>query len=227
MITPINALPHLSFESVALARIKCTFSAYGNYPNIARFFKQEKGNGEIVSLISMFEGNVTVWSVAPNEELKSFLLTLCPLTVFADEPCAVTLEIKGERLCAAIIKGRQGKSEHSFDTNTLYEQFKEEFSIERLPFIADASHRLRHKAAVCVTREFGAAFMQQGENIGYITGIVVSPNNRLEGQGSLLLKKLITCEKEMQIFSCFKKELLPFYIKNNFKEITPCVIGSI
>ena len=227
MITLVDFLPQISCESVALVRISCTFSAYGNYPNISRFFKQENENGEVISLISLLEGNVTVWSTAPDEELKAFILTLSPLSVFADEPCAKALGINGEKLCVAVRESILGKDIKSFDTNALYESFKNEFDLDRMSFIADASHRLRHAAAVCVTENFGAAFMQQSGDLGYITGISVERENRLRGQGSALLKRLITCEDKKKIYVCFKKELLPFYLKNDFEEITPCVIGSI
>jgi len=227
MITTVDTLPPITCESVALVRIRCTFSAYGNYPNIAHFFKQENESGEIISIVSQLDSNVTVWSTAPDEELKAFILTLSPLSVFADEPCAKALGVNGEKLCAAVRESILGKSIHSFDTNALYEFFKDEFDIDRLPFIADVSHRLRHGAAVCVTENFGAAFMQQSGDLGYITGISVTKESRQKGRGSELIEKLVSCGDNKKIYVCFKKELLPFYLKNNFKEITPCVIGSI
>lgn len=225
MISLVKILPDANGESAALARIKCTFSAYGNYPDIALFWEQTDENGNLISLISRLEENVTVWSEKVDDELESFIAALGAATVFADEPVAMALGITGKRLCAVAATGGTG-GYANISTDRLYSVFKQEFDIGRDSFIADVSHRLRHGAARCIAEDDSAAFMQLGESCGYITGVAVDKHRRKKGQGSALLSRLISGEGKIRIYACCSERVLPFYLKNNFVEITPCVIGS-
>lgn len=227
MITLINTLPEVAADSVALARIRCTFCAYGNYPDIALFWQQTDDSGELVAVLCSIDNNMTVWSRDADNELKAFISASGASTIFAEADVAQFLGIKGERLCAVMTLSSTGSTESTVNINTLYEIFKDEFDINRVEFIADISHRLRHGGGKCVIIENSAAFMQLSQSCGYITGVVVSAQNRLKGQGSALLSELLKTKKEIPVYACCSDKVLPFYLKNNFFKITPCVIGSI
>ena len=98
MIKLIDKLPKINKESVAVAKIECTFCAYGKYPKIALFWQQENENGEITALFSLLDGNLTVFAKEVNEELRLFLKALSPDTVFAEAETAESLGIKGEKV---------------------------------------------------------------------------------------------------------------------------------
>jgi hypothetical protein len=96
MIKLIDKLPKINKESVALARIECTFCAYGNYPQIALFWQQENESGEITALFSLLDGNLTLFAQGVNEELRLFIKALSPATV-------ISAEMESERFCRVVV----------------------------------------------------------------------------------------------------------------------------
>ena len=227
MITLISTLPEVEADSAVLARIKCTFCAYGKYPDIALFWQQTNDSGKIISLLCSFDNNMTVWSKSADAELKNFISAIRATTVFAEADVAASLGVRGDSLYAVMTLSGATDTKNIVNTDALYEIFKGEFNIVRAEFIADVSHRLRHGSGKCVIKENSAAFMQLSETCGYITGIVVAEKDRFKGQGSALLGELLELNKQMKVYACCSEKVLPFYIKNNFSKISPCVIGSI
>ena len=227
MICLTDKLPRVMAESVALARIKCTFAAYGNYPKIALFWVQTNEDGRVTAIISLMERTLNLYAENLNEELELFVKSQDFDLVFADKEIAEGLNLKGETFCAlkAVTNGEKG-NKNDINSREIYEIFKEDFSLNQLEFIADLSHRLRHDCAFCVKSESGAAVVQTAENLCLITGIAVDKTVRKKGEGSKILNEIKQNFKG-EIFVYCKMEVLPFYLKNSFEKIGFCVLGRI
>lgn len=227
MIKLIDKLPKINKESVAVAKIECTFCAYGNYPKIALFWQQENENGEIVALFSLLDGNLTVFAKEVNEELRLFLKALSPDTVFAEAETAESLGIKGEKVNVVRFFGSGNfEPQQNADLKRIFALFKKEFKLNGDEFIADLSHRLRHAAAFCVLKEKGAAVVQTAGENALITGICVENEGRKVGLGSEILGD-IKNSFSGTVYACCKDSVLPFYLKNSFEKTDTAIIGRI
>ena len=227
MIELVNKLPEIKEQGVALARIGCTFCAYGAYPKIALFWQQKNESGEITALFSLLDGHLTVFAREVNEELRLFIKALSPATVFAEEETAINLGVVGQRVNVVAFFSR-GNSPQGNQTNVrkIYNHFKNDFNVSETEFIADISHRLRHGAAFCVLKEKGAAVVQRAGDSALITGICVEKEGRKKGLGSEILKEIKTAFSG-RLYACCEDSILPFYLKNSFEQIGFCVIGRI
>lgn len=227
MIKLIDKLPKINKESVALARIECTFCAYGNYPQIALFWQQENESGEITALFSLLDGNLTLFARQVNEELRLFIKALSPATVFTEAKTAERLGVKGEQinvvrfLCSGTFKPQQNA-----DLKRIFDLFKKDFNINGDEFIADLSHRLRHGAAFCFLKEKGAAVVQTAGKNALITGICVENESRKAGLGSEILGD-IKNNFSGTLYACCNDSVLPFYLKNSFEKTDTAIIGRI
>ncbi len=227
MIKLIDKLPEIKEESVALAKIGCTFCAYGNYPKIALFWQQTNENGEITALFSLLDGNLTVFAKEVNEELRLFIKALSPATVFAEEKTAVSLGVVGERVnVVRFFCNGFHKPQKSVDLKRVFALFEKAFSLKKDEFIADLSHRLRHGAAFCVSKNGGAAVVQRAGENALITGICVESESRKAGLGSEILGD-IKNNFSGELYACCEDSVLPFYLKNSFEQIGYCIIGRI
>ena len=227
MIKLIDKLPEIKEESVALAKIGCTFCAYGNYPQIALFWQQENENGEITALFSLLDGNLTLFAQGVNEELRLFIKALSPATVFAEAKTAERLGVKGEQVnVVRFFCGGNYEPQKSADLKRIFALFKKDFNINGDEFIADLSHRLRHGAAFCVLKEKGAAVVQTAGENALITGICVESKDRKQGLGSEILGD-IKNSFSGTLYACCEDSVLPFYLKNSFEQIGYCIIGRI
>ena len=227
MICLTQNLPEIYAESVSLAKIKSTFSAYSNYPKIALFWVQTDNEGKATALLSLMEKNFCVYAQSVNEELSLFIKSQDFDLIFADEEVSNALGVQGEKVCALSFEAKgEEKNQTPINPREIYEIFKSEFKLNELEFIADLSHRLRHGSAFCVWQKTGAAVVQTAPKTAVITGIAVSKNERGKGVGSEILEKIKT-QTSGKIFVCCKEEVLPFYLKNSFKQIGFCKIGRI
>ncbi len=227
MIKLIDKLPRINKESVALAKIGCTFCAYGAYPKIALFWQQTNESGEITALFSLLDGNLTVFAQEVNEELRLFIKALSPATVFAEEETAINLGVVGQRVnVVAFFSRGNSPQENQTDVRKIYNHFKNDFNVSETEFIADLSHRLRHDAAFCVLKNEGAAVVQRAGNIALITGICVEKEGRKKGLGSEILKEIKTAFSG-RLYACCEDSVLPFYLKNFFEQIGFCILGRI
>lgn len=227
MIKLVDCLPETNAQSVALARIKCTFSAYPNYPKIALFWAQTDDEGRVNALLSLMERTLCVYAEGVNEELSLFIKSQDFDFIFADEQIADALFLRGERVCALRFEAN-GEEEAKEQTNPreIYEIFKNDFKLNELEFIADLSHRIRHGCAFCVRGENAAAVVQRAGKVFLLTGIAVKKEARGKGVGSEILNEIKTKAKG-EIFLCCEEKVLPFYLKNSFKQIGFCKIGRI
>lgn len=227
MIKLIDKLPKINEKSVALAKIGCTFCAYGNYPKIALFWQQERENGEITALFSLLDGNLTVFAREVDEELRLFIKALSPATVFAETKTAERLGVKGEEanvvrlFCSGFLKPQK-----SVELKRVFALFEKDFNLKKDEFIADLSHRLRHGAALCVLKEKGAAVVQTAGENGLITGICVDGESRKNGLGSEILED-VKNNFSGTLYACCKDSVLPFYLNNSFEKIGTAIIGRI
>lgn len=227
MISLVDKLPQISDDSVALARIKCTFSAYASYPSIALFWAQTNEGGKAIALLSLMDRALTLYAESVNEELLLFIKSQDFDFIFADEKIADALGVKGEKFCALkfMASGEETRQEKA-SPREIYEILKEDFKLNELEFIADLSHRLRHGCAFCVKKQNAAAVVQCADPLFLLTGIAVKKEARKTGIGSEILKEIKNKTKG-EIFLCCEKGVLPFYLKNSFKEIGFCKIGRI
>lgn len=231
MITRINELPKSGFCDPAGVKIRALFKAYGGGFEFCRFYEQRDNDGKPLAILSAYEGAVTV-SVentskeTARQELAAFLTAIGFSELICKEP--LLKEIPHEKIYAVTVENSESPAENTTpdviktaetqkdSLMTVYKIFQSAQSSElSLPpferWYADASHRLRHRAAKYCCKEEGAAFVYlDGEN-AYLAGIAVLPQFRKKGVGKEIFRELSKALQYKKLFAFCREPLLEFY----------------
>ncbi len=232
MITMVTELPNTPWFDTPLAKIHCSYSAYGNYGNLALFWQQTNNYGDVTAVLSLTDFDMCISeSTADLCELAEFVSVIAPKSIFTTLKTAVGLNLNILTNCTALeYKGKCSAPpcENTYEgVEALYNKLRFGFTLpEYEVFMADISHRIRHNACSYVTTKYGAAAILTAKNCAVLTGIAVEQSMRKNGIGSALLSRALSGIREKRILAVAEKDVLNFYIKNGFEVLEECALAE-
>lgn len=208
----------------ALVKTQCAYKAYKDYGNIAEFYHGINADGKVFALISKIDGYVNLWAEnEEREELLEFLHFLSPLGIFTSSVTAEFLNLKIKEECLVF------KIEPPYEDvfNNENKQPRELLNILRhglsIPdgdgFVADVTFRTLHGCSYFVTENDGGGLLFTGDTDAIINGIAVAKENRSKGQGSRIIKLLLSRAQNKNVYACCTEKNKEFYLKNGFSLI--------
>ena len=217
-----DRLPQICDAS--LVKTECAYKAYKDYPNIAEFYHGVNAKGKVFALISKIDGYVNLWAQEEHrQELCEFLRFLSPMGIFTDTHTADYLNLKIKEECLVF------KTLPPYESifNNENKQPRELLNILRqglsIPdgdgFVADVTFRVLHGCAHFVTENNSGGLLFTGDNNAIINGIAVARDNRGKGQGSRIVKLLLSRAQNKNVYACCTEKNKGFYLKNGFSLI--------
>lgn len=205
-LSPINA------PCAEAVKINCLFACYSD---IALFWRQNND----AAVISMLDGNMTVFNKSADlEELREFINIISPSSVFSDADTLTSLFGDSfHQVCVV-------RSEHSFDSDIISDALSSNqvynlLDVDGLSlpdyehFAVDFCHRLNHgQLKYFGKKECYVALALSDGQACLVNGIA----SHKKGMGSIALHGVLSQFKNQLAIAVCEKELLPFYIKNNF-----------
>lgn len=235
MIKPVNVLPYITCESVAMLRIESLFNTYNT--QLARFYCQTVDN-EVTAVISHFgQGfNLACTKLADFEELESFF-AIFGTEVFCDCETAEFLNPKSKQI-VPLLKFSGGDlrlgTEDEMKLSCVYKLLENgnDGDISLPPFedwYTDFCARVNHQSADCFVKDGAVAVAGFVTKKGaFITGVAVAEKDRRKGEGSKVLKGLIAklkkSDEKRDIFATARGETVRFYLKNGFEICGSCAV---
>lgn len=219
-------------DKVSFAQILCLKSAFDGSV-LEQDMWIQLNEDKITSVIAKNGGRLYICSDKPDvNELREFISVISPEEIFTEEGTSRLLRLDVIKSFSVMLLKRDAAAEkcrRDVPLKTIFEGLSLGSDVDvSLPpfedFAVDFSHRLRHGAAVCVVRDFGAAIAFTYPSGAVINGISVAKDMRHKGQGSLLLKELLK-QISGSVFACCSDKNKEFYIKNGFMEIDTAVIA--
>ncbi len=221
----LSGLPEkqLNISDAALIKIKCAYAAYRDYNNVAQFYHGE-ADGSVFAVIGKICGYVSLWTDGRNkEELKSFLKFIGYNGIFTSLKTAQSLNLKINEECLvfkALPPFEKAETSQSASVRELLAVLRQGLTIpDADEFVADVTFRVLHGCADYVTEDGGGAVLFYDQSGALINGIAVPQNNRGKGQGSRIMKLLLSRAENREVYACCVEENKHFYIKNGFSLI--------
>lgn len=214
MIRLTDTLPNCVPMTAEMLKIRTARQAY---PEDTLLWVQDGTD----RMISMLDGNMVIYSPCPaDDELKSFVNMIAPMSVFSDADTVDALFGNAEktalvmRFCGTTAAERL--SGDSLKSDEIYELLNTE-GLELPPyeyFAPDLCHRLNHGLAECFAlRGKCAAVSFHAEGAALVNGIA----SRQRGFGRTALEQIILKEKGRTVYACCTEKLLGFYRKCGFE----------
>lgn len=223
--TYLDYIPKVSFMHTA-----CLISAFGGSA-LATDMWVQRVCGRTSAVISKHGGRLYITAEnADFKEIKEFIRVIGFSEIFCEKDTAVALGFENFEDFTVLKKRVKKQEDFSLipPLKSLYSALEEgadgDISLPDFEsFSLDISHRLRHSGAVAIAEEFGAALAFKSEFGGIINGIAVNKENRKQGNGSRLLKK-ICGYLEGEVFALATEKATEFYIKNGFTKCDKAVL---
>lgn len=208
----------------ALVKIKCAHTAYKEHPNIAQFYYGISGQDNVYAVIGKLSGYISLWTDGSQiEELQNFLKFLGFSGIFTSKKTASALNLKINEECLVF------KIQPPFEAAECHENClpRDLLNILRqgleIPdgdqFVADVTFRVNHGCADYAVENCSGALMFFDESDALINGIAVPRNMRGKGQGSRIIKQILSRAGQRNVYACCIEKNKNFYIKNGFSLI--------
>lgn len=208
----------------ALIKIKCTYKAYNACDSIAQFYHGVTEQNTVYAVIGKLSGYISLWTDrSQTEELKNFLNFLGYTGIFTSLDTAIFLNLRIDERCLVF------KATPPFEKVCGHEMCSPRELMEILrqgltipngdEFVADVSLRTLHSCADYVTENGGGALLFFDDTDAFVNGIAVPEHLRGNGQGSKILKMLLSRAQDRNVYACCVEKNKNFYIKNGFSLI--------
>lgn len=207
-------IPKIALPLAEVVKINCT---YNSYKDIAMFWVQNQN----IAVISMLDGNMTIYNNgADTEELREFINVISPLSVFSDADTLTAL-FKNDFHSVSVMKSEQrfecDIQSDNLNSSEIYKLLDVD-GLELPPyehFAVDFCHRLNHGQLkyFALKNRCAALAVSDGQAV-LLNGIA----SHQRGMGSLALNGLLS-QYDITVLAVCEKELVPFYLKNNFEHI--------
>lgn len=207
-------IPKIALPLAEAVKINCT---YNSYKDIAMFWVQNQN----IAVISMLDGNMTIYNNgADTEELREFINVISPLSVFSDADTLTAL-FKNDFHSVSVMKSEQrfecDIQSDNLNSSEIYKLLDVD-GLELPPyehFAVDFCHRLNHgQLKYFALKDRCAALAVSDGQAVLLNGIA----SHQKGMGSLALNGLLS-QYDITALAVCEKELVPFYLKNNFKHV--------
>lgn len=227
IIKTINSINEFeTCKSVYSTKIISSFMAYGNYPDIAKFWQ---GHGGAYCL---WGDNLTI----DGEANKPFIEFLKPNSIFCSLKTAEKLNLDIVQSGEVLYKKLDGEKQklnicYSNDINIMYEILKSCEMIEDYEsFKLETSHKLRHALGTyeLIDNKAIAMSLYSLGNSAIISTVAVLKEFRRKGLGRLALEKLEEKLMGRELYLLKEKDKNDeFYRKQNYKAIDHWCIGKL
>lgn len=225
IIKNANSIDEFNFnENVFSVKILSSFLAYGNYPDIAKFWTSSDCD------YCLWGDNLTISGNAN----KDFVEFLNPKTILCSAEIAQKLNLNIIQSGEILHKNLDGEKQnfeitYSDDINIIYDILKScEMIDDYESFKLECSHKLRHAlgAYEMIDKKAVAMALYSFENCAIISTVAVLKEYRRQGLGKKVLANLEQKLKGREVFLLKEKDKNEnFYKKQNYKTIGHWVVA--